>query len=239
MRIFMLIASLLMVGTGTFCIANANLSFISVAIVVGIALLVMGVSEFIAGLVSRINTHERVRAFIKIEALLAVILGIVFSSGQITDEQSVISLFAFWTTMNGFKSISFTKMNYKINTTIENVSQLLGLVTALIGIYAFFNSSLLNINALILVGLCMMMIGLDCFKLSLQIEYKKSEIISSSEEKLEEAKMDEKEAMEKAKEAIRDSKDAKRRIAKYTTEITREETLKNKLKESRRKRKNN
>ena len=80
-----------------------------------------------------------------------------------------------------------------------------------------------------------MLIGLDCFKLSLQIEYRKSELISSAEEKLEEAKIDEKEAMEKAKNAIKDSKEAKNRIAKYTMEIAKEEALKNKLTKSRRK----
>lgn len=231
----MLIASLLMVGTGTFCIANANLSFLSVAIVVGIALLVMGIAEFLVGMTCKINAHERVRSSIIVNALLAFILGIVFSSGQINEEQSVISIFALWTIMNGFNSISLTRMNYKINTTVENVSQLLGILTALIGIYSFFNSTLLNVSVLILVGLCMMLKGLDCFKLSLQIEYRKSELISSAEEKLEEAKIDEKEAMEKAKNAIKDSKEAKNRIAKYTMEIAKEEALKNKLTKSRRK----
>lgn len=234
MRIVMLVASLLMVGTGTFCIANANLSFLPVAIIVGLALLVMGISKLLVSLICKLNAHERVRAFIKLDASLAIVLGIVILSGQIREEQSAISIFALWATMNGFKSISLTKMNYKINTMIENVSQMLGLLTALIGIYSFFNSSLFNISALILVGICMMLIGLDCFKLSLQIEYRKSELISSTEEKLEEAKIDEKEAMEKAKNAIKDSKDAKNRIAKYTVELAKEDALKNKLKEPRR-----
>lgn len=235
MRIFMLISSLLMTGTGAFCIANANMPFISLAAIIGIITIIMGIAKLFVSLFCKINADDRVRNFVRIEATLSIIIGIVFLSGQIVDVAGVLPLFALWTTLEGLKSISINKMNYRINSTIENISQILGIITTLFGLYIFFNEIIFDIRLLILVGISMMLIGLDCFKLSLQIEYKKSELLSSTKEKLEDAKMDEKEAMERAKEAMKESKEARERISKYTEELIKEETLHNKIGESRRK----
>lgn len=238
MRILMLIASLLMVGSGAFCIANANVTFLSVSIVVGIAVFALGVAELITGETRKIHTTERGKAWIRVEAVVAIVLGIVFLSGQLGDDHSASAVFALWTTIEGLKSVSSLHFNYKINTTIENVSQLFGLTAAVLGIYMFFNSIAFNIPVLILIGLSLVLIGINCFKRSLQIEYKKSEFLSDARNKLEEAKRDERFAMDKAKEAIAERNEARERIEKYTIEVTREEAMINSVEDRRRSKKN-
>lgn len=234
MRILMLIASLLMVGSGAFCIANANVAFFGVSIVVGIAVFALGIVELIASEICKIHTSERGKVWIRVEAVVAIILGIVFISGQISEDLSVSALFALWTTIEGLKSVSSVHFNYRVNSTVENVSQLLGLITSVLGIYMFFNPVIFNVPVLILVGLSLVLLGLNCFKLSLQIEYKKSEVLTGAKEKLEEAKVDEKLAMEKAKEAIAERNEARERIEKYTIEVTKEEAMLNSMMNGRR-----
>ena len=43
MRSLMMLVSLLVVGVGTFCIANASVPFVGVAFIVGMAILLMGI----------------------------------------------------------------------------------------------------------------------------------------------------------------------------------------------------
>ena len=113
-----------------------------------------------------------------------------------------------------------------------------GLTAAVLGIYMFFNSIAFNIPVLILIGLSLVLIGINCFKRSLQIEYKKSEFLSDARNKLEEAKRDERFAMDKAKEAIAERNEARERIEKYTIEVTREEAMINSVEDRRRSKKN-
>ena len=49
MRTVMLIASIAMVASGIFCVANSSAAFLSVAFIVGLALLCLGICEVVIG----------------------------------------------------------------------------------------------------------------------------------------------------------------------------------------------
>ena len=226
MRTLMMLASALLLGAGTFCMANENVPFISVAFVVGVVVLFLGLCELIAIRVSVVRGYESASE-INAEGLIALILGVVFLSGQVTEGVAVTSLFALWTATEGARSITQSSYDFRANSATDNIMLAIGVITALFGTYMFFNSILFRLPVILRVGISLFLIGMNRFKLALGIEYKAPEFLSGNEEKLAEAKRAEKAAMQKAKEAIRETKAAQARISKLNKEIAKEASLKN------------
>ena len=224
MRTLMVICSILLLVVGTFCMANSTVPFVSVAFLIGIVVLALGICELIVMRVSTIRNYEPA-SDVSVEGLVSIILGIVFLSGQMIDGVAVTALFALWTTIEGVKSISNANYDIRNNTTTDNIMLAMGIVTAIFGTYMFFNSLLFNLRVLLMVGIALFLIGVNRFKIALGIEYKAPEFMTGNEEKLAEAKLAEKQAMARAKEAIRDTKAAQRRIEKINKEIAKERSM--------------
>lgn len=220
----MMLISIMIVGVGTFCIANSNATFISVAFIVGLALLIMGICELVVNRVTVVQAYETEKD-VNAEGFTAVIIGIVFLSGQITEYYAVTAIFALWITEEGLKAFSSADFNIRTQSLTDTFTKLLGVIMTLLGVYMFFNSRLLNLPALMEVGAAMFLLGLSRFRIALAIEYQKPDVLTGNQEKLEDAKRDEKRAMQKAKEGIRETKIARARIEKVKKAIQKEESM--------------
>lgn len=225
MRILLMLASMTVVASGAFCIANSSAPFMAVAFVVGIAVLVLGAVEFAVSRLSEMKTTEKGKIWIGMESVVSIILGTVFLFGQITDDVAITAVFALWTTIEGLKSISSIHMNFRTNSVEASIEQIFGIITTLLGIYMFFNVALINVRVLLLIGMSLVLIGLSTFKLAVLIERREPEFLTGTEEKLRDAQRDERNAMDKAKQAIRERNDARLRIEKYSNELEREGLL--------------
>ena len=95
----------------------------------------------------------------------------------------------------------------------------------ILGVYMFFNNSTLNLPATLLIGICMIILGLRRFVQSFSIEYSRPSFVTGNEEKLKEAQEDEKRALAKAKEGIREQKNAQRRIARIKEDMAAEQDV--------------
>lgn len=232
MRTIMMLASLTILGTGTFCLANSSVSFASVAFVVGLAVLFLGICELVVTRVA-IVTSRGSNNEINAEGLVAVILGVVFLSGMIAEGAAVTAIFALWTTMEGVNSISNDNYHLRSNSAMDNVLVVIGIVSAVFGVYMFFNSLLYNLPVLMMVGISLFLIGVNRFRIALAIEYKPPQFLTGNQEKLHEAKLEEKRAMAKAKEAIRETKAAQEKISKLSKEIAKEQSLKDGMEQRR------
>lgn len=238
MRTLMMFASILIVCVGTFCLANSSVPFLSVAFVVGIAVLILGIVELIVNRVTVMNSYGSYNE-VNVEGFTAVILGVVFLAGQVADDAAITAVFALWVTIIGLKTVSASDFfHLRGNSSVDNMTKILGAITTLFGVYMFFNTRLLNLKVLFLIGIALLLIGMNRFRIALAIEYQKPEILTGNHEKLEEAKREEKEAMKKAKEAIRATKEIQRRIDKINQDIAREEQMRS-GNEARRRAKNN
>lgn len=213
---------MLVVGTGTFCIANYNVAFVSVAFIVGIALLFLGGAELIVG---RGRTMKKDSDEVDIEGMIAVLVGAVFLSGEVSEDVAVTALFGIWTIVEGLRSVSSTHFDLRTNSTSNNIAQILGIVTTLLGVYSFFNISLFDFKVMGLVGASLLLIGMNRFRFALMVEYKKPEFLTGNHEKLADAKREEKIAMQQAKEAIRETKAIQKRIAEIDKAIAKEGSL--------------
>ena len=224
----MYIGSLAMVATGIFCLANGSAAFLSVAFVIGIIFALMGVTEFIIG---RRASQEVLGVGMNLasDGIILFVFGIIILSGQITDDITAQMLFALWLTIESTLSVGGNFSELPNRAKEDNAGVVLGVAMLILGIYTFFNTRVLNLNAILLIGASIILLGLKRFRISFSIEYTKSGFLTGNEERLKEAEEEERKALAKAKEGIREQKVAQRRIEKIKSDIEQDTVALNEL----------
>lgn len=226
MRTLMLIASIAMIGTGVFCVANGSVAFLTVAFVIGLMFCVMGALEAVIGTRADFSVSEQAVGIIK-DGVIMMIFGVVIISGQVADDLTALMLFAMWLVTEGI--LSFRGENIDIMHVTVDQRLFLSLSALMVagGVYMFFNFALFNLPVILLIGFGMIMLGLRRFLQSFEIEYTRPGFITGNEEKLQGALEEEKRALAKAKEGIREQKIAQRRIRKIREDIAAEQDVMN------------
>lgn len=220
----MLIASIAMIIAGIFCVANSSAAFLSVAFIVGVVLLVIGLCEIVIGRRADFVRNETGIGLSK-DGARSFIVGLVVISGQITDDTAAVMLFGLYLTFEGVFSFRTDWLDVRHATREQRVNMTVSALMLVLGIYMLFNMSLLRLPVIMLVGLFLILMGFRRFLQSFKIEYIRPSFITGNEEKLLEAQEEEKRALAKAKEGIREQKAAQRRIRKIEEDIAAEESL--------------
>ena len=221
MRTLMLLGSLAMIGSGIFSFANGSAAFISVAFVVGVVFVAMGIIEAIVGSKTDSDVFGS-GANLTTDGITMFLFGVVMLSGQITDDVTAQMLFALWLLIEALLGIGGRLKLGGQPDTGDNWTIVLGVAMLAVAMYTFFNTRLLNINAIILIGASVMLLGLRRFIAAFDIEYNKPGFMSGNSQRLEEALEEEKRAMAKAKEGIKEQKLAQKRVEKIKEEILQE-----------------
>ena len=224
MRALMLLGSLAMIGSGIFCFANASAAFISVAFVVGVIFAFMGIVEIITGTRADFNVLGK-GVNLTTDGIMMLVFGVVVLSGQIVDDATAQLLFATWLMLEALPAAGSHFDDISDAENKDSSDLVLGVAMLAISLYTFFNTRLININAIILVGVAVLMLGLRRFRLSFDIEYNRPGFLTTNQERLEEAMEEEKQALAKAKEGIKEQKAAQRRIEKIKGDIAQERNL--------------
>lgn len=224
MRALMLLGSLAMIGSGIFCFANASAAFISVAFVVGVIFAFMGIVEIITGRRADFNVLGK-GVNLTTDGIMMLVFGVVVLSGQIVDDATAQLLFATWLMLEALPAAGNHFDDFSDAENKDSTDLVLGIAMLALSLYTFFNTRLININAIILVGVAVLMLGLRRFRLSFDIEYNKPGFLTTNQERLAEAMEEEKQALAKAKEGIKEQKAAQRRIEKIKGDIAQERNL--------------
>ena len=224
MRTLMMIASVAMTAAGIFCVANASAAFLSVAFIIGIIFILLGAIEMLIGRRADFDVSEIGVGFAK-DGFLMLIVGIAVISGQVTDDNSAQLLFALWMLIEGVLAFRSEWLDVMESGADQRIGVTLCTLMLIVGVYMFFNNSTLGLSQTLLIGICMIILGLRRFWQSFSIEYSKPSFVTGNEEKLLEAQEDEKRALAKAKEGIREQKNAQRRIAKIKADMAAEQDI--------------
>lgn len=224
MRILMMAVSLGMLGTGTFCIANSSVAIGSVAFIIGISFCVVGACELLL-LGGATDLSINLQKEYLTQSFIMIIVGIVLLSGQMADETSTTLCFALWMSYEGVRALAEARLLIRDNSREENLYLFISIVNLVVGVYMFFNSLLFDINTLTLIGVCISLLAIKKLILSIDITYKRPAFLSGNQEKLSEAKREEKRAMAKAKAAIRESKEIQHRIETIKADIAEEHRI--------------
>ena len=220
----MLIASVAMMGAGIFCVANGSVAFLSLAFVIGIVFMLLGAFEILVGRRADFELSDADLGMTK-DGVIMLLFGAAILSGQITDELSAQTVFALLLTVEGVLSFRSNWLDLMTASREQRIGVGANMLMIVIGVYMFFNNSTLNLPATLLIGICMIILGLRRAAQAFTIEYNKPGFITGNQEKLREAEEDEKKALAKAKEGIREQKSAQRRIAKIKEDIAAEENV--------------
>lgn len=220
----MIISSIGMIGSGIFCLANGSAAFISVAFVVGLIFAIMGIVEMLMGRSAELAQFGRGAAILN-EGIRMAIAGVVVLAGQVTDDTAANLFFALWVMIEAVLSLGRSSFELKNNTREENSNFAITAAMLLLSLYMFFNNRILSINAVILIGVAMIFLGLNRFVTSFEIQYDKPRFLTGNEEKLNKALEEEKNALAKAKEGIREQKAAQKRISKIREDMAQEKAV--------------
>jgi uncharacterized membrane protein HdeD (DUF308 family) len=136
MRIIMLIAGVVPIAAGIFFLVNEGQTFVALAFVAGVALLVFGLLGAFAYCVARraLGVPNRILA----NGLLALALSAVTLQNRVTDDDLALSIFGVWSMavgamyVAGAADLSNEKAGFRIALAI------LGLMNAAMGAYGFF-----------------------------------------------------------------------------------------------------
>lgn len=224
MRTLMLIASAAMAAAGIFCVANSSAAFLSVAFVMGIVLILLGIIEIIIGIRADFERDE-VGITLTKDGIILFILGLVVISGQITDDTVALTLFGIFLLIEGVMTFRADWLDVTHIAREQRLSMAISSAMIILGTYMFFNTLIFRVPVLLLIGLAMTVFGIRRIIQSFTIEYIRPSFITGNEEKLKEAQEEEKRALAKAKEGIREQKVAQRRIKKIEEDIAAEQDL--------------
>ena len=224
MRTLMMLASVAMIGSGIFCIANGTAAFLTVAFIIGLVFIVLGAVELVVSGRADFDASEMGVSITK-DGVIMLLLGAAVITGQITDDLSAQTLFATLLMIEGVLSFREDSLDIMSTSRDQRVGIGLNILMMLLGIYMFFNTTVFHFPVTLLVGICLVVLGLRRFAQSFRIEYIRPGFVTGNEERLREAQEDEKRALAKAKEGIREQKNAQRRISKIKEDIAAEQDV--------------
>ena len=224
MRTTMLVASLAMIASGIFCVANSSAAFLSLAFIIGLVFLVLGACEMIIGQRASFERDEAAVGQIK-DGVRTFLIGLVVITAQITDDAVAQMFFGLYLSIEGVFSFKTDWLDVRHVAKGQRVTMSISAAMLVLGIYMLFNMSTFRLPVTMLLGVGFIILGLRKFVQSFDIEYDRPTFITGNEEKLREAQAEEKRALAKAKEGIREQKIAQRRIKRIEADIAAEQDL--------------
>lgn len=159
MRLLTIISGLLLIGTGVWCFANPGANILSLAFVLGCAMLFFGLSGVLTYIYNR-KAHE-VSGWILEETLITIILAIIVLSNQLVTDATIPVFFGMWIIFTGVMRVVAAFALRQKGAKIWSFSLAFGSISVIMGIYAFLNPILINMQMPILIGLFFLIQGLN------------------------------------------------------------------------------
>ena len=221
MRILTMATGVLFIGAGVYLMANSGITFLSVAFPIGLAFMVAGVIECISYSSYRGDNEER--TWILIDGTTTFMLGALIILNKLTADAVVPAVLGLWVITTGIRNFvrAWEKIEERQHDFYDHL--VTGLFNLICGLYVFFDSDIFNLQTMTMVGLCVIVQGINIVNIGATIIIQKPDYLKTKVEKLEEAAAKAAEAHEAAKVAIKAAKDAKAEVR--VIEATPEEVL--------------
>ncbi len=208
MRTLTMIMGLILGAVGIFLFAEAGVGFLSVAFIVGITLILVGLVLCFSYRSLNRDKEEAVH-WVLIEGLTSFLIGLIVLTGYLNADVAVIAVFGLWIMITGIRNMVIAYDSFQQEKFKFGAGYVLGVVNFVVGVCVFFNLALFSWPVLMLVGLCLCIQGLNVIKIALEIEYKKPDIIKTKEELVaekEEEVLAKKQEMHESIQAAREAK---------------------------------
>ncbi len=221
MRILTILTGVLFIGAGIFLGANEGVTFSSVAFIVGLVFVFAGIVECLSYSSYRGDNEER--SWILNDGTTTFVLGVLILLNKISADAVVPMILGLWVLITGIRN--FVRAWEHVDDRTNNFwgHLIIGLLNLIFGLYVFFDGEIFNLASITMIGLCMIVQGINIVHVGATIRIVKPKFIRTKEELLEEATHKFEEAHAVAKQAIKAAKEAQAELK--TVEQTPEELL--------------
>jgi uncharacterized membrane protein HdeD (DUF308 family) len=207
-----MLISVLFVAAGIFMIASGSgVTFLSVAFILGILFMVGGVCECLSCFKDqREDTSEN--RWINIDGLTTFMLGFLIISNKLAADATVPLVLGLWVAISGIRNLVRALDRWEEQDSYFYGHLSIGILNIVVGLYMYFNADLFVLPVGVLVGVCVMVQGINLFMAALTIKVPKSQFIMTKEEMLIQAMEDAENAHQAAKDAIQMAKEARETV---------------------------
>ena len=157
MRVFKIAAGVILVITGIFCFSAPGATFVSVAFVLGAAMLLSGISGVAAYI--WIGRKREVPYLLLAEGVTSILLGILVLANQIIADAAIPVFFGLWVLFSGVLRVADGVSRIKDDVRVWSWLVILGSLGVITGMYSFFNTVLFNFSPVMLTGILFVMQG--------------------------------------------------------------------------------
>ena len=221
MRILTMLTGVLFIGAGIFLVANGGVTFLSVAFVVGVMFVIAGIVECLS--YNRYRGDIVEKSWILNDGLTTFVLGVLILLNKISADAVVPMILGLWVLITGIRNFVHAWEHIEDRGSMFYDHLIVGLLNIIFGLYVFFDSEIFNLASITMIGLCVIVQGINILHVGATIIIIKPKFIKTKEEMLEAAAAKFEEAHANAKEAIKAAKEAQAELK--TVERTPEELL--------------
>lgn len=179
MRILTIIGGILMVMTGAFCFSSPGQTFLALAFIVGLVMVLNGTIHAVAYLSGRgLHNKGDNNGWILTDALITLLLGILVLCNQLVADTAIPMVFGMWVLVTGILRIeAATHINKEKKLKNFRTTMITGVLTTLIGLFGFINPLVAWLTTTFLLGLFMVMQGVNIIELGINMPHEKKSYV--------------------------------------------------------------
>lgn len=191
MRTLTIISGVLMLATGAFCFINQGQTFLALAFVVGIVMVINGIIHTISYIVGRgLNNRGDNNGWILVDALITLLLGILVLCNQLVVDMAIPMVFGMWVLVSGILRVeAATHINIERKRSNFRSTLITGILTVIVGIFGFINPFVAWITTVFLLGIFLCMQGINIIELGINMPHEKKDYIRIYKRKREPVKI--------------------------------------------------
>lgn len=175
MRLLTIISGIIFVLTGLFCFANSGETFLALAFILGLVMIVSSVIQIVSYWWGRDDRTDN-NGWIFVEAIITLIIGILVQTSLIAADAAIPMVFGLWVMFSGvLRFVVATMINPSRKTSNFLWTLIIGILGTVCGIYAFVNPMTANLPIAVLLGIIFLMQGLGILELGIHMPHEKKD----------------------------------------------------------------
>lgn len=171
MRILTIISGILMLLAGLWCFANPGASFMSLAFILGVVMIIAGLTGAVNYFTEKNRNAEG--GWVIAESILTFILGCIVILNQIVIEAMVLIFFGMWLLFSGCLRIVAAFQLRKLKEKSWHWTLVFGILASVVGLYAFINPLTLGLSVVLIVGIFFIVQGANVLVIGIHMPHKK------------------------------------------------------------------
>ena len=205
MRMLTIIGGVLMLLTGIFCFINPGQTFLAIAFVIGLVMVLNGLIHICAYMMGRgLNNKGDNNGWILTDALITLLLGILVLCNQLVADTAIPLVFGMWVLVSGILRIeAATHINLERKRENFRITMITGVMTVVVGLFGFINPLVMFLSTVVLMGFFMVMQGINIIELGIDMPHQRKAYVKIYKRKREPVRITpEEETEEKVQELV-------------------------------------